>query len=94
MAMHDQMASVAEHSLVRAATPFVVAGILGLCGWLFTSVMSLEQQVRLLNDGTVHNLEEKVDDLAEKIDKMGSTLTDLRVSLGGLLDPREDRKRH
>ncbi len=83
MAMHDQMASVAEHSLVRAATPFVVAGILGLCGWLFTSVMSLEQQVRLLNDGTIINLEEKVDKLSEKIDSLDSTLTELRIMLGG-----------
>ena len=52
--------------------------------------MSLEQQVKLLNEGTVHNLEEKVDGLSAKIDAMNVTLTDLRVSLGG--DPRRERE--
>ena len=84
--MGESMSSVAEHSLVRAATPFVVAGILGLCGWLFTSVMSLEQQVRLLNDGTVLNLEKKVDKLSDKIDALGETLTTLRVMIGSSND--------
>ena len=91
MAIHEQMSNVAEHSLVKAVTPFVVAGILGLCGWLFTSVMSLEQQVRLLNEGTVHNLEEKVDKLSAKIDALDNTLTDLRVMLGGGGHSRKER---
>ena len=81
--MNGTMSAVAEHSLVKAATPFVVAGILALSTWLFTSVMSLEQQVKLLNEGTVHNLEEKVDGLSSRIDAMNVILTDLRVSLGG-----------
>ena len=83
MSVNGTMSAVAEHSLVRAATPFVVAGILALSTWLFTSVMSLEQQVKLLNEGTVHNLEEKVDGLSARIDAMNVIFTDLRVSLGG-----------
>jgi len=89
-AMGESMSSVAEHSMVKAATPFVVAAILGLCGWLFTSVMSLEQQVRLLNEGTVLNLEKKVDKLSDKIDMLDETLTDLRVMIGGRT-PKERR---
>jgi len=92
MAISDQMSAVAEHSLVRVVTPFLVAGILGLCGWLFSSVMSLEQRVNLLTDGTVHSLEEKVDGLSSRIDAMNITLTDLRVSLGGR--DRRDRQEH
>lgn len=83
MAINGTMSAIAEHSLVKAITPFLVAGICALCTWLFTSVLSLEQQVKLLNEGTVHNLEEKVDSLADRIDEMNKTLTDLRVSLGG-----------
>ena len=83
MAINGTIGAIAEHSLVKAVTPFLVAGICALCTWLFTSVLSLEQQVKLLNEGTVHNLEEKVDVLAERIDEMNRTLTDLRVSLGG-----------
>ena len=83
MAINGTIGAIAEHSLVKAVTPFLVAGICALCTWLFTSVLSLEQQVKLLNEGTVHNLEEKVDGLSERIDEMNRTLTDLRVSLGG-----------
>ena len=85
--------AVSEHSLVKASVPFVVAAILGFCSFLFTSVMSLEQQVKLLNEGTVHNLEEKVDKLSDKIDDMNTILTDLRVSLGGR-DRRDMRDQH
>ena len=52
--------------------------------------MSLEQQVKLLNEGTVHNLEEKVDKLSDRIDMMTVILTDLRVSIGG--DNRRDKR--
>ena len=77
--VNGTLSAVSEHSLVKAAVPFLVAAIVGVCGWLFTSVMSLEQQVKLLNEGTVHNLEEKVDGLSERIDAMNEILTDLRV---------------
>ena len=88
--MANSMSAIAEHTMVKTVTPFLVAGICALCTWLFTSVMSLEQQVKLLNEGTVHNLEEKVDGLSNKIDTMNITLTDLRVSLGG----RDRRDQH
>ena len=83
MAINGTIGAITEHSLVKASMPFLVAAIVGVCGWLFTSVMSLEQQVKLLNEGTVHNLEEKVDGLSVRIDQMNVILTDLRVSLGG-----------
>ena len=90
MAVNGTIMAVSEHSLVKGAVPFVVAAILGFCSFLFNSVMSLEQQVKLLNEGTVHNLEEKVDKLSDKIDDMNTILTDLRVSLGG----RDRRDQH
>ena len=92
MTVNGTIGAVSEHSLVKAAVPFLVAGIMALCTWLFTSVMSLEQQVKLISEGTVHNLEEKVDKLSTKIDAMSITLTDLRVSLGGR--DRRDRQDH
>jgi len=50
--------------------------------------------VKLLNEGTVHNLEEKVDKLSDKIDGMNTILTDLRVSLGGRDRDRDRRDLH
>jgi len=94
MTVNGTIGAVSEHSLVKAAVPFVVAAILGFCSFLFNSVMSLEQQVKLLNEGTVHNLEEKVDKLSEKIDGMNTILTDLRVSLGGRARDRDRRDLH
>ncbi len=90
MAVNGTIMAVSEHSLVKATVPFLVAAILGFCSFLFTSVLSLEQQVKLISEGTVHNLEEKVDKLSDKIDSMSITLTDLRVSLGGR--DRRDRQ--
>ena len=81
--VNGTMSAVAEHSLVRAATPFVVAALIGVTGWGFSSIMSLQQDMKLLRDGSIHNLEEKVDGLSVRIDEMNKTLTDLRVSLGG-----------
>jgi len=88
--VNGTIGAISEHGLVKAAVPFLVAAIVGFCSFLFNSVMSLEQQVKLLNEGTVHNLEEKVDALSNKIDAMNITLTDLRVSLGG----RDRRDQH
>ena len=83
MAINGTMAAVAEHSLVNALTPFVVAALIGFSGWVFSSVMSLQQEVKLISDGSIQHLEEKVDHLSERIDEMTTILTDLRVSLGG-----------
>ena len=93
MAVNRTIGAITEHTFVKATMPFLVAGICALCTWLFTSVLSLEQQVKLLNEGTVHNLEEKVDGLADRIDEMNKILTDLRVSLGGV-DRRDRRDQH
>ena len=92
--MANSMASVAEHSLVKAATPFIVAALIGFSGWVFSSIMSLQQDVKLISEGTVHNLEEKVDGLSIKIDAMNLLLTDLRVLIGGGVRDRRDRQEH
>ena len=81
--MNGTMSAVAEHSLVKALTPFVVAALIGFSGWVFSSVMSLQQEVKLISDGSIQHLEEKVDHLSERINEMTTILTDLRVSLGG-----------
>ena len=83
MPINGTMSAVAEHSLVKAATPFVVAALIGITGWGFSSIMSLQQDMKLLRDGSIHNLEEKVDGLSKRIETMSQTLTDLRVTMGG-----------
>jgi len=92
MSVNGTMAAVAEHSLVKAVTPFIVAALIGFSGWIFSSVMSLQQEVKLLKDGSIHNLEQKVDGLAIKIDEMHKTLTDLRIAVGGLERGGRDRR--
>ena len=46
--VNGTMSAVAEHSLVKAATPFVVAALIGVTGWGFSSIMSLQQDMKLL----------------------------------------------
>ena len=39
------LAAAADHAMVRTFTPLVVAALLGIVGWLFTTVMELEETV-------------------------------------------------
>ena len=38
-----QMEAVAEQQMVKAVLPFMVAGIIAVVGWLFSTVMELEK---------------------------------------------------
>jgi hypothetical protein len=77
MAVHDSMAAVAEHSMVKATTPFIIAFLIGAVSWMFSSVIDLQNQMTLLSEGKFAHLEEKLDALSlqvEKTMKKGSLL--------------------
>ena len=43
------LAAAADHALVKTFTPLVVAGLLGIVGWLFSTVLSLEENIQQNN---------------------------------------------
>ena len=93
MAIQEQMQAVSEHSIVKAVTPFVVAFLIGAVSWMFSSVVDLQNQMILLADGKFANLEEKLDKLAEQVDRTNTLVTDLRIASSRFPSNREGRTR-
>ena len=77
------LSAAADHALVKTFTPLVVAALLAIVGWLFTTVMELEETVsqNVIHLEHLHMAEEKFEDEMEDIQK---TVTDLRIDIGRL----------
>ena len=80
--------AVTEHTLVKTFTPLVVAGLMGIVGWLFATVMDVEKIAR---DNKIHinHLHMAEENFESQMKDVESTLTDLRINVGR----RDDRER-
>ena len=89
---NNAMQAMAEHTLVKTFTPLVVAGMMGIVGWLFATVMDVEKIARdnALHIKHLHMAEENFEGQMKDVE---STLTDLRISVGRR-DPRDRFKNH
>ena len=78
------LSAAADHALVKTFTPLIVAGLLGIVGWLFSTVMDLEETVsqNVIHLEHLHMAEEKFEKQMEDID---TTVTDLRINFGRLV---------
>ena len=78
------LAAAADHALVKTFTPLVVAALLALVGWLFTTVMELEENIQQNNIHIehLHMAEEK---FGEQMEKTEATLSDLRIQVGRVI---------
>ena len=76
-----KLQALTEHALVKTFTPFVVFAMMGILGWLFSTVLELDEkvQVNVIHIKHLHMAEEQFGD---KMDKVESTLTDLRIQVG------------
>ena len=77
------LSAAADHALVITFTPLVVAALLAIVGWLFTTVMELEENIQQNNIHIehLHMAEGKFEEEMEDIQK---TVTDLRINIGRL----------
>ena len=75
--------SVVEHNLVKTFTPLVVAGLMGIVGWLFATVMDVEKIAR---DNSLHikHLHMAEKNFEGQMKDVEATLTDLRINVGRL----------
>ena len=80
--------AVSEHTLVKTFTPLVVAGLMGIVGWLFATVMDVE---KLARDNKLHieHLHMAEKNFESQMKYVESTLTDLRITVGS----RHNRER-
>jgi hypothetical protein len=75
------LAAAADHAMVRTFTPLVVAGLLGIVGWLFSTVMNLEENIQQ-NNIHIQHLHMAEEDFGKTLSKMQDTLTDIRIQVG------------
>ncbi len=75
------LAAAADHAMVKTFTPLVVAGLLGIVGWLFTTVMSLEENIQQ-NNIHIQHLHMAEEEFGKTLSKMQDTLTDIRIQVG------------
>ena len=80
---NGRLQAVTEHAMVKPFTPLIVAALLALVGWLFSSVLNLEENIQQNNIHIehLHMAEGKFEKEMEDITK---TLTDIRINLGRL----------
>ena len=74
------LAAAADHALVKTFTPLVVFALLAIVGWLFTTVLDLEETVsqNVIHLEHLHMAEEKFEKQMEAVE---TTLTDLRINV-------------
>ena len=77
------LAAAADHAMVKTFTPLVVAALLAIVGWLFTTVLDLEETV---SQHTIHlkHLHMAEETFEEQMEDLQKTVTDLRINVGRL----------
>ena len=78
-----KLQALTEHALVRTFTPIVVFAMMGIIGWLFSTVLELDEKVQ---ENVIHieNLHDAEEDFGERMEEVTKTLTDIRINVGRL----------
>ena len=76
--------AVTEHTLVKTFTPLIVAALLAIVGWLFSTVMDVEK-IALENSTHIKHLQTAEEAFGTQMKKVEDTLTDLRINVGRLV---------
>jgi len=77
----NAIANAADHALVRTFTPLIVAALMALVGWLFSSVLDLEENIQQ-NNIHIQHLHTAEEEFGKTLSKMQDTLTDIRIQVG------------
>tara|TARA_Y100001951_G_C11217421_1_gene226645 strand:- start:536 stop:790 length:255 start_codon:yes stop_codon:yes gene_type:complete len=75
--------AMTEHTLVKTFTPLVVAALLAIVGWLFSTVMDVEK-IALENTTHIEHLHMAEETFGKQMEEVEKTLTDLRINVGRL----------
>ena len=77
----NAMQAMADHALIKTFTPLVVAMLIGLVTWLFSSLLDVQEEVAELNIHIKH-LHMAEEQFGKQMEKVEATLTDLRILVG------------
>ena len=81
MPIHEDLSSVSEHQLYKTFAPLVSVALIGIVGWLFSSIMDLENK-SLKNEQAVIVLQSDSNDVWDDIEKLQSDVTNIRIYIG------------
>ena len=81
MALHEDIRSVSEHQLYKTLAPLVSVALIGIVGWLLTSIMDLGNKA-LRNEQAITVIQNDSEDVWDDIEKLQSDVTNLRIYIG------------
>ena len=90
MALHEDIQSVSEHQLYKTLAPLVSVALIGIVGWLLTSIMDLENKA-LRNEQSIIVMQNDSEDVWDDIEKLQSDVTNIRIHIGNGYGSPHDR---
>ena len=81
MPTKTNLEAIADHSIVKILTPFLLAVSIASVTFLFSSILDLQNQMILI-ESKKDNIEEKLNDLDDDMSSLREMVTDLRINSG------------
>ncbi len=89
MALHKDIQSVSEHQLYKTLAPLVSVALIGIVGWLLTSIMDLENK-SLKNEQAITVIQNDSEDVWDDIENLQRDVTNIRIRIGnGYSNPHD-----
>jgi hypothetical protein len=89
MALHKDIQSVSEHQLYKTLAPLVSVALIGIVGWLLTSIMDLENK-SLKNEQSITVIQNDSEDVWDDIESLQRDVTNIRIRIGnGYSNPHD-----
>ena len=81
MAIHEDLSSVSEHQLYKTFAPLVSVALIGIVGWLFSSIMDLENK-SLKNEQSITVIQNDSEDMWDDLESVQRDVTNIRIRIG------------
>ena len=88
MALHEDIQSVSEHQLYKTLAPLVSVALIGIVGWLITSIMDLENK-SLKNEQSIMVIQSDSDDVWDDVESLQRDVTNIRIRIGNGYNPHD-----
>jgi len=90
MALHEDIQSVSEHQLYKTFAPLVSVALIGIVGWLFNSIMDLENKA-LRNEQSITVIQNDSEDMWDDLESVQRDVTNIRIRIGNGYGSPHDR---
>ena len=81
MPIHEDLSSVSEHQLYKTFAPLVSVALIGIVGWLFSSIMDLENK-SLKNEQSITVMQSDSEDMWDDLENVQRDVTNIRIHIG------------